>query len=147
VTGRVIARDVRARSEPVPGGFRVVLDQDTREVEPGVWLGGQPLRLVRLTGSGRAAWGELSSGPIASRAGGLLARRLIDRGLAHPVPPPVAAAPPVTIVIPVYDRAAALDRCLAALGDRLPVIVVDDASTTKRACAGWPNATGPGSSG
>jgi mycofactocin system glycosyltransferase len=128
VTGQTSAYAIRA-AEPVPPGFRIVLDQDAREIGPGLWLGGQPLRLIRLTGSGRAAWEELSAGPVASRAGGLLARRLLDGGLAHPMPPPLATTPSVTVVIPVYDRAAELERCLAALGNRFPVIVVDDAST------------------
>ncbi len=34
----------------------------------------------------------------------------------------------MTVLIPVYGRAAALDACLAALGNRYPVVVVDDGS-------------------
>jgi glycosyltransferase involved in cell wall biosynthesis len=34
----------------------------------------------------------------------------------------------VTVVIPARDRPAYLDRCLAALGQSYPVIVVDDGS-------------------
>jgi mycofactocin glycosyltransferase len=49
----------------------------------------------------------------------------------------VAAAGRVnaTVVIPVRDRAAGLDRCLSALGNRYPVIVVDDGSVDPGATA------------
>ncbi len=114
--------------EPVPTGFRIELDASTTETAPGVWLGGQPMRVLRVTAAGRPAWDELRAGPVTTRAGGRLARRLSDAGLAHPVPPPPAGPPDVTVVIPVRNRAAELDRCLTALGDAYPVIVVDDAS-------------------
>ena len=39
------------------------------------------------------------------------------------------------MVIPVCDRAAMLERCLAALGDRYPVVVVDDGSRDPLAVA------------
>ena len=117
------------RTEPLPMGLRVTLDRDTREVAPGVWSGGSPTRVVRLTPSGRAVWQRLSTDPVDSRAAGTLARRLTDTGLAHPCPPPVAAgAVDVTVVIPVRDRSALLDRCLAALDGPYPVVVVDDGS-------------------
>lgn len=115
-------------AEPVPIGFRVEVDQTTTEIEPGVWLGGQPLRVLRITVSGRPAWDELRAGPVTTLTGGVLARRLIDAGLAHPVPPTPAGPAEVTVVVPVRDRAAAIDSCLTALGRSYPVIVVDDAS-------------------
>lgn len=59
---------------------------------------------------------------------GRLARRLVDRGLAHPRPP-LAAPPSVTVVVPVRDRPEGLRRTLAALGPDLPVVVVDDGSS------------------
>ena len=59
------------------------------------------------------------------------------------------------MVIPVRDRPAGLDRCLAALGPGYPVIVVDDGSLdpdaiaalcrgTARGCARRPAPGGPG---
>ncbi|MGH3068411.1 MAG: glycosyltransferase [Streptosporangiaceae bacterium] len=42
--------------------------------------------------------------------------------------PPGLALPDVTVVIPARDRPEYLDRCLAALGQSYPVIVVDDGS-------------------
>lgn len=112
----------------MPVGFRVVFDPSTTEIEPGVWTGGQPWRVMRVTEAGHPAWDELRAGPVTTRAGGLLARRLTDAGIAHPVAPRLSGVPDVTVVIPVHDRADDLDRCLAALGRTYPVIVVDDAS-------------------
>ncbi len=65
-------------------------------------------------------------------AGRQLGRRLVDAGMAHPRPAeassPPAADLEVTVVVPVHDRSASLDRCLASLGARPAVVVVDDAS-------------------
>jgi mycofactocin system glycosyltransferase len=92
--------------------------------------------VVRLTGAGTAVWRHLSTGPVDSVAAGTLARRLTDAGLAHPCPPRVpAGTADVTVVIPVRDRAALLDRCLAALDGRYPVVVVDDGSRSPAAVA------------
>jgi mycofactocin system glycosyltransferase len=120
----------------LPAGFAVTLDPGTRQVAPGVWFGGSPARAVRLTRAGRAAWGRLSGGPVDSPAAGTLARKLTDAGLAHPCPPPVpAGTADVTVVIPVRDRSTLLDRCLAALDRRYPVVVVDDGSRAPAAIA------------
>ena len=120
----------------LPAGFRVVRDPGTREVAPGVWSGGSPARVVRLTAAGRAAWRRLSAGPVDSRAVAALARRLTDAGLAHPDPVAVpAGTADVSIVVPARDRAAFLDRCLAAFDRAYPVIVVDDGSRDATALA------------
>lgn len=113
---------------PLPEGFEVELDPDARELTPGLWWGGRPARVLRLTEDGRAAWDQLCRGPVRTRAEGLLARRLTDAGIAHPVPPQCAEPPDLTVIVPVRDRAAALDRCLTGLGSAFPVLVVDDAS-------------------
>ena len=49
--------------------------------------------------------------------------------------PPAAVTATVTVVIPVRDRAAMLDRCLAAAGRQYPVLVVDDGSQDPGAIA------------
>jgi mycofactocin system glycosyltransferase len=122
--------------KPIPVGFRIALDRRTRELAPGVWSGGSPTRVIRLTEAGSAVWRRLLAGPIDSAAAGMLARRLTDAGLAHPYPPRVpAGTADVTVVIPVRDRAELLDRCLAALGGAYPVIVVDDGSREPAAVA------------
>ncbi|MBA9005362.1 mycofactocin biosynthesis glycosyltransferase MftF [Thermomonospora cellulosilytica] len=119
---------------PLPNGFRITLDAATRRLAEGLWFGGSPARVMRLSDAGLAAWRELADGPVSSPVTGALARRLTDAGLAHPCPPGIDAAD-VTVVIPVLDRPALLDRCLSALGDRHPVLVVDDGSADGAAIA------------
>ena len=121
-------------STPLPDGFRIALDPSAKQLADDLWFGGSPARVVRLTAAGQLAWRELAAGPVASPAAGMLARRLTDAGLAHPVPPAVGS-PEVTVVIPVRDRPLSLARCLAALDGRHPVLVVDDGSRDARAVA------------
>ena len=134
----------------VPVGLRLTPDPGTQLVTGAagqdnvVLVGGSPVRVLRLTAAGaRQVAGWLAGSPVPASAGARsLARRLLDAGIAHPdfSPPavvgpagdgPPAAAWPrpadVTVVIPVRDRQAELDRCLAGLSDLPHVIVVDDA--------------------
>ena len=139
---------------PLPAGFRIELDAATRQLSDGSLFGGSPARAMRLTAAGHTALQELRDGPVGSAAAGVLARRLTDAGLAHPVPPAGAgqAAGPeqaagrdqitgrVTVIIPVKDRPQRLAACLAALGETgpegsCPVIVVDDGSADEAAIA------------
>jgi mycofactocin glycosyltransferase len=115
---------------PLPRGFSIALDADTKRLSDGTLFGGSPARAMRLTPAGSLALAELLDGPIRSGGAGTLARRLTDAGLAHPVPPEGdgAGALSVTVVIPVRDRTAMLDRCLAAVGGDHAVVVVDDGS-------------------
>jgi mycofactocin system glycosyltransferase len=146
----------------------VDLEDDTQEIADSVLFGGSPARVLRLSTAGTAALAELRAGPVTSPAGGVLARRLTDTGMARPrvarpsfrqeasAAPPTgtaahmagapgagagdptgtgAPAPEVTVVVPVRDRAAELDRCLAAAGRRYPVVVVDDGSADPAALA------------
>jgi mycofactocin glycosyltransferase len=124
-----------AQPRPLPDGFRIELDPATRQLSGDVLFGGSPARALRLSAAGRAALAELRAGPVCSAAGGALARRLTDAGLAHPRPPAAAAAADVTVLIPVRDRPQELDRCLAALGGIYPVLVVDDGSADQAATA------------
>jgi mycofactocin system glycosyltransferase len=116
-----------------PAALAVELDAATRE-HGDLLIGGAPLRAMRLTASGRAAYDELRAGESRSAAARVLARRLTDGGLAHPRPEPRHDAD-VSVVIPVRDRPAALGRCLSALGHRHPVVVVDDGSVDADAVA------------
>ncbi|HEY5335346.1 MAG TPA: mycofactocin biosynthesis glycosyltransferase MftF [Mycobacteriales bacterium] len=89
-------------------------------------LGGTPRRLLRLTREGAAVARSLLAGePAMSEAARALGRRLLDAGHARSYPPG-GERPSVTVVVPVRDRD--LTACLDALGDRDPVIVVDDGS-------------------
>jgi len=126
---------VSPRTGPLPAGFRITLDPDTRQLAEDLWYGGSPARTMRLTAKGRAAWHVLARDPITSSAAGVVARRFTDAGLAHPVPPTPATPLDVTVVIPVRDRAELLGRCLVALGGRYPTVVVDDGSRDRAAVA------------
>jgi mycofactocin glycosyltransferase len=127
---------VNRETVALPAGFRIELDPETQVVGSDVLFGGSPPRLLRLSAAGVAAFEDLRYRPVISPDSGRLARRLTDTGLAHPRPPAGLQPPAVTVVIPVRDRAWVLERCLAALGDRYPVIVVDDGSRDPAAVAG-----------
>ena len=129
-----------AAETPLPAGFGVELDPDTKKLSDGSLFGGSPARVLRLTPAGHRALAELRTGSVRSARTGVLARRLTDAGLAHPIPPAYLraadrAALSVTVIIPVRDRTAMLDRCLTALGGEYPVVVVDDGSADPRGVA------------
>ena len=93
-------------------------------------LGGSPLRLFRIAERARDLVARWRTGaPVGSaKAAQLLARRLVSAGAFSPRPVGAAFGPPdVTVVVPVRDRPAQLDRLLGAL-DGLACVVVDDAS-------------------
>lgn len=118
----------------LPDGYRVVLDPGRRTLDGGrLLVGGSPLTAMRLADPPRLdAGGVVVRDPSTAR----LAERLVATNLASP---DLAALPPVgpgdlTVVVPVRDRPAQLERCLAALtGCR--VVVVDDASHDPAAVA------------
>ncbi len=119
----------------LPFGFGITMDAATKQLSDGSLFGGSPARVLRLTTAGQQAFAELQAGPVQSAAAAVLARRLTDAGVAHPVPPATGAELGVTILIPVRDRVAMLDRCLAAAAGRYPVVVVDDGSADASAVA------------
>ncbi|HEX4109551.1 MAG TPA: glycosyltransferase, partial [Solirubrobacteraceae bacterium] len=113
-----------------PAAFGVDLDPGVRRLSGGrVLLGGDPMRLLRLSSAGAALVDQWERGAPVGR-GGALARRLIDAGVAHPLPRGPAPGPDqVAIVIPVHDDAGALERCLRAVGETVfEILVVDDGS-------------------
>lgn len=115
------------------------LDPSTRLLDGGrIIVGGSPLRVLRLTDRGAVLVHDLTTpgavtGPLPATERALL-RRLLDGGILHPHPAPLspAARPDVTVVVPIHDDAAALERSLAALTcGTTPireVLVVDDGS-------------------
>jgi mycofactocin system glycosyltransferase len=115
------------------------LDPSTRLLDGGrIVVGGSPLRILRLTDRGARLVCDLTvpepaTGPLPATERALL-RRLLDAGILHPHPRPLspAARPEVTVVVPTYDDAAALERTLGALTcGTTPireVLVVDDGS-------------------
>ncbi|WP_369254074.1 mycofactocin biosynthesis glycosyltransferase MftF [Streptomyces sp. R35] len=114
----------------LPLGFVVRLDRHTRVVDGGrALLGGFPTRLLKLSPKAR----RLLVGrtlPVRDASSALLADRLLDTGMAHPVVDslPAPADPRYTVVVPVRDRPRQLDRLLRSIGTDTPVLVVDDAS-------------------
>ena len=124
---------------PVPAGWRLRPAHGVRTLRGGeVLVGGTPLRILTLSPRGAGLVGGWWAGepvgdaPDARR----LARRLLDAGLADPDPPPQPdSLEDVTIVVPVYGDPDRLARCLAPLGDRAAVIVVDDGSADGAAIA------------
>lgn len=121
-----------AGGPPGPGtaGLRLRPDPGLTALQEGtVLLGGSPYRMLRLGPAGArhvAAW--WAGQPVAGSPGAqALARRLLDTGLAHPVPQGGPGPEDVTVVIPVRDRASELAQCLNRLRG-LRVLVVDDGS-------------------
>ena len=125
----------------LPEGFGLALDPSLLRFGEGTVLaGGRPGRVITLTPAGASALDALVAGGRPDRTTRALAGRLVAAGMAHPRPPrrdgpPRTPAPSVTVVVPARDRAESLGRCLAALGDGQPVVVVDDASADAGALA------------
>ncbi|MGZ4561277.1 MAG: mycofactocin biosynthesis glycosyltransferase MftF [Mycobacteriaceae bacterium] len=112
----------------LPPGFRVALDPQVRHLDGGAaLLGGSPLRLLRLKPAARQLLAERPM-QVRDRRSARLARQLLDAGVAHPCPLAGPSVDEVTVVIPVRDNAAGVDRLLRALDTAGPVIVVDDGS-------------------
>lgn len=94
-------------------------------------IGGSPLRLLRLNAAAGRLVDRFSDGdPIGTGAGAqVLARRLLDAGIAHPRPSPTTRTSlDVTVVVPVFGTSDELRPTLATLGPVGRLIVVDDAS-------------------
>jgi mycofactocin system glycosyltransferase len=115
----------------LPPGFHLDLDRSVRTFGGGTVLaGGHPGRILTLSAEGPKAVAALGGGGPLTEAQRQLGRRLVDAGMAHPVPPtgvPLDLAE-VTVVIPVRDRPEWLDGCLASVDPGIPVVVVDDGS-------------------
>ncbi|WP_326818539.1 mycofactocin biosynthesis glycosyltransferase MftF [Streptomyces sp. NBC_01762] len=124
---------------PLPTGFRIVLDRNTRVLDGGrTLLGGAPVtRLLRLTPRAQALMDGGRGLRVGNAAGAALADRLLELGLAHPVAAdlPLPVQPEATYVVPVRDRPRQLDRLLDSIGPTNTVIVVDDASLDREAVA------------
>jgi mycofactocin glycosyltransferase len=123
----------RRPDEPFPHGTWVDLAPDVRWLAPTVLAGGMPPRLLRLTRRGAELASAFGAAPVSEGASARLARTLTDAGIA--VPRPARLRPPVdlTVVVPVRDRPVELGGCLASLGSRHRVVVVDDGSADRGA--------------
>jgi mycofactocin glycosyltransferase len=116
----------------LPPGFGLKLDPAVRRPRHGVLVGGNPIRVIRLTPAGAALLDSWVQGRTVGpgRGSQALARRLLDAGIAHPRPGAASHPSPseVTVVIPVRDDPDGLTASLAAVDGVGSVIVVDDGS-------------------
>ncbi|MEV8547219.1 mycofactocin biosynthesis glycosyltransferase MftF [Streptomyces sp. NPDC051572] len=117
-------------NRPLPLGFRVRLGPRVRVLAGGtVLVGGAPTTVITLR---RAAVSEFRDRElrVRDRRTSALANRLIDLGMADPLPTrcPAQATDDVTLVIPVRDRPDQLRRLLASIDPGHRVLVLDDAS-------------------
>ncbi len=122
---------------PLPAGYRLRFDPRCRRPRPEVLIGGSPLRVLRLSSPGAALIDSWAAGrPVGDdRAERALAGRLVDSGVAHPIPPAPTRRthPSCAVVIPARDDQAGLRDTLQALSLRapgIPIHVVDDGSST-----------------
>jgi len=126
---------------PLPPEFGVRLDPWTARRPGGVLMGGTPFRILRLSPAHLSLVDSWEAAAPVGGAGGALARALVAHGFAQPVPPPLDVPPPVTVVVPVKDRPAGLDRLLRAVRDHAAtdpvaeIVVVDDGSADPAAHA------------
>ena len=127
--------------QTTPAPHAVALHSDVRVLDRGhLLVGGWPLRILRLgDDAARAVAGWRQPAPVGEDpARRRLARRLLDAEMLLPHPAPAASTADLTIVVPVRDRAAQLERCLDAVRRTCPdspIIVVDDGSADPRATA------------
>ncbi len=118
-------------------GWRMRVDGRARRTQRGrVLIGGSPLRILKLSNRGRQ-WlddGEADRPVPTDQASVDLMRRLVDGGLAHPIPPRGHGPTPseVVLVVPVKDDAGGLRRTLAEGDEVGGVVVVDDGSAKPR---------------
>ena len=137
MTGRPGPTVAAPPPDRLPDGTAVRLDARVRRRDGGTTLlGGSPLRLVRLQPRARDLL-RTDRFVVRDAVTATLAARLFDAGLAHPDParpePDGVPAGELTVVVPVKDRPAELDRLLTALRAdpetaAVPVLVVDDGS-------------------
>jgi mycofactocin system glycosyltransferase len=119
-----------ATNSVLPMGWSVRLADDTTVLDGGeVLVGGSPLSSVRLKGAAARALSGERTLTVTDDLTRIVADRLLSTSLALPDLDRIATPDPgaLTVVIPVRDRTAQLDRCLSALHE-VSCLVVDDAS-------------------
>ncbi len=116
-------------------GFAVRLNRQVLVSSGGRELvGGSPTRALYLSQAASAMVVEKTV-TVSDANTHQLVDRLLETGMADPVLDSLADIDPasVTVVVPVFGRAIALDRLLASVGCQYQVIVVDDASPDAQA--------------
>jgi len=117
-------------STVLPSGFQVQIDpRCARRGNLRYLVGGSPMRVMKLSDPAldmTSADGRIAVADVGTQ---VLARRLLDAGIAHPRPMSGPCVADVTVVIPVRGNQSGVDRLLAALSDHeVSVVVVDDGS-------------------
>lgn len=122
--------------DPAVAGRRLRPDASLRRRRGRVLIGGSPTRIFRLTEAGADLVERWRRGERvdSGRAESALAARLVDAALFHPVAEPVPLDD-ITVVVPVRDDPAGLERLLAGLERSVPVVVSDDGSADAAAVA------------
>lgn len=131
----------------LPPGFGIRLSPTVRVRDDGrTLIGGDMGGVLYLTPLAAGLVADDGTVTVRDGATATLCRLLLDRGFAVPWWPEGAggdeAVDDVTIVIPVRDRAQQLARLLSHLPAGIPVVVVDDGSHDRAACARVANRAG-----
>ncbi|MBC7303120.1 MAG: mycofactocin biosynthesis glycosyltransferase MftF [Nocardia sp.] len=115
------------RHDRLPDGFGVRIDPRVRAFSGGrILIGGSPARMLRLAPEAAELIGD-GYLEVTDTKSAIVARRLLDSGVANPRPRLLPSLDDITIVIPLYNNADGLLRLLASLRGH-QVIVVDDGS-------------------
>ncbi|QNG19695.1 mycofactocin system glycosyltransferase [Rhodococcus triatomae] len=111
----------------LPDGFGIRIDPKVRTYSGGrVLIGGSPTRMLKLAPTAAAMIGD-GYLEVVDPQSAVVARRLLDSGVANPRPMCTPSPRDVTVVVPVHDNPAGLRRLLAAVR-ACDVVVVDDGS-------------------
>ncbi|GGF97153.1 putative glycosyltransferase [Rhodococcoides trifolii] len=125
----------------LPDGFGVRIDPHVKSLSGGrVLIGGSPTRMLMLAPAAAAMIGD-GFLKVSDTDSAAVARRLLDSGVGNPRPMSTPSAADVTVVVPVRDNHAGLERLLHALRG-LCVLVVDDGSTVPVDTSTWGLQTG-----
>ncbi len=115
------------RHDRLPDGFGVRIDPRVRAYSGNrILIGGTPARVLRLAPEAAEMIGDgylEVTGPKSA----VVARRLLDSGVANPRPRLLPSTDDVTVVVPLHNNPEGLARMLAVLRGH-HVIVVDDGS-------------------
>jgi len=111
----------------LPDGFGIRIDPKVRAYSGGrVLIGGSPMRMLKLAPAAAEMIGDGYLEVVDSQTA-VVARRLLDSGIANPRPMSTPSPSDVTVVVPLRDNVDGIARLVPALRG-LEVIVVDDGS-------------------
>ncbi|MDL9937901.1 mycofactocin biosynthesis glycosyltransferase MftF [Gordonia sp. ABSL1-1] len=119
---------IAPEDDELPDGFQVQIDlRCARHDDLRYLVGGSPARMLRMSDAALSMTSDDGRIVVCDKATRRLARSLMDAGVANPRPMFGPHADEVTIVVPVRDNQAGVDRLIEAAGG-VAVIIVDDGS-------------------